>query len=688
MLERQAQGAPLWRYWGPRLANDFAAGPALADEPCFKGFLLDQPLRLDVFPGTGLGWFGMSPLEAHREGRDFAFAATATAIERTENGLIIRLDDAVAKIAVTLRLTLDPASDVLTQSSELTNLGQAALDVQWLASGVLPLPADSTQVRHYAGRHANEWIPQQDPLGRATWLRENRRGLTSHDTFPGAVVVADGTTAHAGPAYAAHLAWSGNHRQAIDWIGDGRWQWQMGLLLAPGELRLAAGESVTTPDLLATCSSQGWQGAASNFHQAMRGRVDWPGGAMAPRPVHLNTWEGYYFDHDEAALIALADRAAAIGIERFVLDDGWFHRRNDDTAALGDWWCDAAKYPNGLLPLARHVRALGMEFGLWIEPEMVNPDSDLYRAHPDWALHIAGRPLQTSRNQLVLDLTRPEVGDYLFETIGKVIADLPLAYLKWDHNRDLAAAADSMGRAAFRRQTLAYYDLLRRFRAAFPQVEIEGCAGGGGRIDAGVLPYVHRFWTSDCIDALSRLRMQQGFLQFFPPELMGSHIGTAPAHTTGRSQGMDFRAAVACQGHLGVELDLRTLSDDDRQGVMGWIAFYKEWRHLLHTQTWSGSASDGLVWHAAGSPEEWLLFVYRTEPTAQHFAPPLRLPFVAEGARYAVTRIDPGHEGAVARYDASWLRQSGLPVPPMLAERAVIYHGKALDHGGAGHGQT
>ncbi len=673
VLELGESGAPLWRYWGPRLADGVLPGPPLAQQAWHLGFHLDPPERLSVFPGGGLGWFGLSALQAHRDGHDFTLSLETRSVDRNGDGLDILLVDPLAHIEIALRLTLDPDSDVLTARTRITNRGSAALDVQWLASAVLPLPPAATRVRYFGGRHAGEFEPCEDLLGLATWSRTNRRGLTSHGAFPGAVVVEASTTEHTGTAYAAQLAWSGNHVQEIEHCDDGGRQWQLGLALAPGELRLASGEAIDAPPVIATCSVEGWQGAARNFHAAARARIVRP--SPKPRPVHFNTWEGCYFDHDEAKLCSLADRAAALGVERFVLDDGWFHRRDDDTSSLGDWWPDAAKYPNGLGPLADHVIGLGMEFGLWFEPEMVNPDSELYRAHPDWVLQVAGRPLQLSRNQLVLDLTRGEVRDYLFDAIAKVLREVPVSYIKWDHNRDLVAAGDAGGLPAYRRQVLAYYELLARLRAEFPAVEIECCAGGGGRIDMGVLPYVQRFWPSDNIDALSRIEIQRGFLQFLPPEVMGSHIGASPAHTTGRKHSLDFRAMVALQGHFGIELDLDNLDAGEIDRVTQWTTFYKQWRHLLHGQVWTGISEDGLCWHAAGSTEEWLLMVYRTQPSRLRFAPPVRLPFMPGDRTFTVNKIglDPGDDTQV--YSGSWLASHGLTVPPMLTERAVIYHG-------------
>lgn len=654
ILELPPGEAPLWRYWGPRLPDGVTPGAALRSqrpEPSFSP-QFDQPLTL--FPGTGVGWFGAAAVQAHRAGQDWTIQATDCAVAHAGQQAVVTLIDDVARLKIAITLALDADSDVLTLSSVLTNLGDDTLDVQWLASGVIPLPPDAKKVRSYSGRHNSEFVAVEDILTRSQWRRENRRGLTSHDCFPGAIVEADGFS------FGAQLAWSGNHLQLVEWIDDGRYQWQMGEAYAPGEIRLAPGEAIETPEMLATCAPDE-NGVAQNFHAAIRQRLNWPGGPMKPRPVHLNTWEGFYFDHDEAALKDLADSAADIGIERFVLDDGWFHGRDDDTSSLGDWWADARKYPDGLGPLADHVVGLGMEFGLWVEPEMVNPDSDLYRAHPDWALGVSGRPMITARNQLVLNLARCDVRDYLFDKIAALLEDLPIAYLKWDHNRDLIAAGEQ---ASFRAQVHGGYALMARLRSAFPAVEIEACAGGGGRIDAGIVRHTHRFWVSDNIDAVSRVSIQRGFLQFMPPELMGAHVGASPAHATGRSQSMDFRAAVALPGHFGVELDVRKLDEKDRARLSGWIAQYKDMREQLHRgHFWQGEGADGLLWQAYGAADDLVLFITRIEPQTQRHAPLVRLSMLDPNRRYVI-------EGTA--HDGAWLISHGLSLLQMRAETCLV----------------
>ncbi len=695
VLEAVPGEAPLWRYWGPRLADAALPALALRDERPLPSFSLDHDLPLSIAPLFGVGWFGACALLAHREGRDFAQAITDCQVRWIAPGqmVVLQMTDAVAHLILEVTLEMDVTASTLILRTALTNQGDVALDVSWLAAGTVPLPPDCTAVHSTTGRHNREFIPVIDRLDRNGWSRENRRGLTSHDAFPGATVATAGATGQSGLVYSAQLAWSGNHAQRIEWLDDGRFQWSMGEWLAPGELRLAPGARVETPDMLATCSEGGFDGAAQNFHQAIRHRMDWPGGQMAPRPVHLNTWEGFYFDHQLQDLMTLADRAAEVGVERFVLDDGWFHRRHDDRAGLGDWWPDADKYPEGLGPLAEHVVGLGMEFGLWVEPEMLNPDSDLYRAHPDWCLHLAGRPRLTARNQLVLDLGRDEVFNYLLEKIGALLNALPIRYLKWDHNRDLTPAG-SGGAAAYRGQVLAAWRLMDAIRQRWPDVEIEACAGGGGRIDAGIARRTHRFWTSDCIDAVSRVEMQRGFLQFMPPELMGSHIGTAPAHSTGRGQALDFRAAVAMTGHLGVEFDLRKLAPEQLQALSAWIGFYRQHRDLLHAgRVWRGEAGDGLVWQAHGDlsaalDASMLLFVYRMQPAGQKYAPAVRLPMLAGVAGVRVERLIPEggksrDTGASAIFDSmaesglaahgDWLARSGLPIPSMHAEACAIF---------------
>jgi alpha-galactosidase len=675
VLEYSDSEAPLWRYWGGRL-------PDCSTPPCSvrqtremppASLEFDQPLS--IAPTFGTGWFGHAALLSHQSGRYFAQQWNRCKLDiESDSKISFTLHDSVARLKLIVSIALDIESDVVSIQSGLTNEGDGCADISWIAAATLPLPADACNVVSYTGQWVNEFQSQTDVLTRTQWRRENVRGRTSHDCFPGAIVQCAGATAFAGNVYGAHLAWSGNHVNMIEWMHDGRYQWQLGEWLAPGEVRLEPGECIESPIVYAAYSSQGMNGLAHSFHQQARQLSPVSKAVLKPRPVHLNTWEAVYFDHNEDALMALATAAAEVGVERFVLDDGWFHGRNNDRAGLGDWFADVQKFPLGLLPLATQVIAKGMTFGLWIEPEMVNADSELYRAYPGWVLSLDSRPLITGRNQLVLNLCHEGVVDYLFAKLDELLSTLPISYLKWDMNRDLAMAG-SKGRAAYRQQTLALYRLLARLNTAHPNVEIESCASGGGRIDFGILAHTHRFWASDCNDALARLSIQHGALQWLPPEMLGAHIGDTKSHTTGRSQSLPFRAAVMLPMHLGVEADVRKLDSHEREILKSWITLFKQLRGQLHgTQVWRGEAGDGIVWQAHGDANSIIVFVYRVKPTTQRWSPLVRLPMLSAQMQYNIARIDPDVNNATqSAISGAWLQLHGLSLPRMQAESALIY---------------
>lgn len=679
ILEPRKGAAPAWRHFGAPVPADYL--PKLSETRGPASFSFDIDVPLAVVPTAGLGWFGPTSLAARRNGQDLLISWTSSKVEQLESGIKIHLIDDIAGVALEQVITVDGA---FCFAAQISNLGTEPLGLDRLASLSLPLPATSDRLLSWRGRHNAELVECLEQMPQHIWQRETRRGLTGHGGAPGLFVLGQGARSCSGPVHGAQLCWSGDCRIAVERDDEGCWILTAEAVLQPGEVTVMPGESWSAPDALAVFSTTGRNGASAAFHTAARAMLQWPGGQRSPRKVHLNSWEACYFDHDADRIVALAESAAAIGIERFILDDGWFRGRNDDTAGLGDWTTDPLKYPHGLAPLANRITALGMEFGLWVEPEMINPDSDLYRAHPDWALTAPGRPQPTARNQLVLDMRRADVRDYLFGCIDALLRDLPIGYLKWDHNRDLAPA----GGAA---QVLGTYELMRRIRAAHPDVEIEACAGGGGRNDAGFAPYVHRYWTSDNIDAVSRIDIQRGFLAFLPPEVMGCHVGASPAHATGRGQSLGFRAAVAMPGHFGVEMDPRTLSDAGRDELAGWIAFHKQWRDLLHGgQVWLGEGADGVRWHAQGRADSFLLFAIRAAPPLDRRPQPLPLPFLASAGACKVRLLrlagdDPAHPAATTELSramahepetlpGAWLAASGLALPPMKAETVAIFH--------------
>ncbi|MDN7676445.1 alpha-galactosidase [Burkholderia oklahomensis] len=690
-LEKSTEMPPVWRHFGTKLephAIAWRADDARAHPPT----MLDGDPPFTVFSTHGFGWFHQPALVGGRSGEvgdiDWAQRFRLDEISVDHHSVTMKLSDEQAELGVVLNCSIDPASDVVTMWAELENRGVTPFRVDWLAAATVPLPPDADHVLGFSGRWTLEFQENLEALGSATWRRDNRRGRTSHDSFPG-VIVGSSLADDAGAVYGAHLGWSGNHTLIIEPITDGRRQLQLGEWLAPGEVVLAQDQRYRTPCAFLSYSEQGLNGLSAQFHRFVRANVlRWPRQHMQPRPVILNTWEAVYFDHDLADLKELATAGARIGIERFVLDDGWFHRRDNDRVGLGDWWPDASKYPRGLTPLIHHVRDLGMDFGLWIEPEMVNPDSELYRARPEWALRLDGRPLVTGRNQLVLDLAEPDVREYLFTKISALLRDYPISYLKWDMNRDLATAGHR-GMPAYRRQTHAFYALLDRLRTAFPAVEIESCASGGGRADYGVLARMHRIWTSDCNDALTRVSIQRGFLRFFPPELMGAHIGADRSHTTGRRHTLAFRAAVALFGHLGVEIDPRAMSADETEALARWIAIYKEWRPILHGGTLhQGYAGESLSWMQAVASEgnASLLAVYRLREDNARYTTQLKIHGLRSDITYRVQTLyapvaphfvkpadmfkEMQNEGVVI--SGASLLGYGIPLPPMPPESAVV----------------
>jgi len=679
VIEPVAGGAPLWRHCGARVVPGTL--PPLAQTRTAASYSLDDDCPLSTAPVFAAGWFGPSVAVLRRDGVALPLRWTAAHVKYADNAIRIACLDEVARVELVQTFRVE-AGLGWRIGAELINRGVAPVALDWLASVMVPLPDGADRVVSWRGRHNAELVEAVERLPAQAWLRESRRGISGHGGAPGVYVLGADAGWHAGEVLSLQLCWSGDSRLAIERDDEGFHVLSAGAVLQPGEVVLGPGESWSAPDALLAIG-QGRNGAMAAQHAMVRTMLRWPGGTMTPRKVHLNSWEACYFDHDAARIAALARAAAAVGAERFVLDDGWFKGRRDDSAGLGDWTPDPETYPQGLGPLAETVRALGMEFGLWVEPEMVNPDSDLYRAHPDWALHHDGHRLLTSRGQLVLDMRRADVRDYLFAALDTVLRAVPIGYLKWDHNRDLVPAGGAG-------QVRGAYDLLARLRAAHPDVEIESCAGGGGRSDAGMVPYVHRFWTSDTIDAVSRVAMQRGFLSFLPPEVMGSHIGASPAHATGRSQSMAFRAAVASMGHFGVELDPDALDPADRPALARWIGFARWARDLAHGGgVWLGEGGDGLVWQAQGSLDRGLLvWVIRTAPPLDRRPRPLALPFLDGEGPLAVRLLGiagglAGHAAPVpalwagqapVAFAADWLARAGLPLPPLRAESVAIFH--------------
>ena len=629
-----------------------------------------------LLPTGGMGFFSWPAISGHRQGRDFTLQFGAWEVQTAGDVTTLRGHDAVAKIDIAITLTAH-SSGLISMSTSLTNRADTDYQLDRCMAATFAAPAGETELTSFTGMWGREFQTRKEVLGNGIWSQESRRGRTSHDRFP--MIFVEATEQRFGVT----LGWSGNHHVVIDRTDDGQRLIHMGELFEPGEVILASGETYQSPVAYAGPDTEA-------FHAFVRGELlDWPGGKMSPRPVTLNIWEGNYFDHKMDSLKAQATAAAEIGIERFVLDDGWFGKRDDDTTSLGDWDIDARKYPEGLKPLVDHVTGLGMQFGIWFEPEMINPVSELYKKHPDWALQIDGRPLLQSRTQLVLDLTRQEVSDYLFAKIDAVLANHAVSYVKWDMNRDLTHAGGRDGRVKTSAQTRAVYALMDRVRKAHPKVEIESCASGGGRIDFGVLARTHRVWTSDCTDALERLEIQRGASLFVPPEILGSHISASPNHQTGRRHTLVFRALVAMGYHLGVELNPLELTNEERSELKLYIETYKRLRALLHAPEANFQAEpvDGrYVWGAASADKIVVIIAQGPQMVGEQPAP-LKLPASVTklGGTWKITnslpakpefiRISEGQTKLLSgniSFELSSVGLAGLPLPMLKPESALL----------------
>ena len=576
--------APAILYWGSRLSE--ATSPDMLSLLATRQELQAcqaQEALITLSPEAATGFMGSPGVQMHRSGRQWAIYAKTKSVNLVDNQLTIISQCHGAEIQLTHCLALHASTDVLTATTAITNIGSSALWLDRCDAPCIPVPMRYNKILGFTGRWANEF--QQVSIDRfpGAYVRENRSGRTSHDSFPGVVVHTEDTNESSGSAYGLHLGWSGNHQLRIEEQHTGQAYAQLGELFFPGEMSLEPGEKYCSPTLYGTSTAHGFSAISESFHGYVRASLTDKRVRNKVRPVHFNTWEAVYFDLSYDRLCELADLAAEVGAERFVLDDGWFKNRKSDKAGLGDWFVDNTVFEDGLGPLIDHVKAKNMEFGLWVEPEMVNPDSDLYRAHSDWVLNADPAPLILSRNQLVLDLTRTEVQTYLFERLDALLTEYSISYLKWDMNRAVYQPNNQGGRAVGHYQTNALYTLLGRLRAAHPAVEIESCSSGGGRADFGILGFTDRIWTSDSNDALDRLRIQKGFSMFFPAEVMGAHIGPGVCHITGRILSMETRAGVAMFGHMGIEANLLEMDDDQTETLKAGVALHKKHRQLIHS---------------------------------------------------------------------------------------------------------
>lgn len=701
-------------HWGADLgepSDELANALSLTATPALLANSPDSPRVFSVLPTEFEAWSGTPALSGNAQGRATTPRPRLTGhrvdVPDPGHGGTVTLDltDEVTGIRTELRYRLDRFGVL---SVDLSLVRDAALSpetgaIPYTLDGaiaLLPIPDRATEILDFTGKWCRERSPQRSPLDFGTHLRSAHRGKPGHDS---PFLLACGTAGFGfghGELWAVHLAWSGDQRYLAERLPEGAGSLSAALgageALHSGEIILDDGGRYDAPTALFVWSDRGLDAVTDRLHRRLRARPSHP---HSPRPLVLNTWEAVYFDHDLDRLTALIERAASVGVERIVLDDGWFRGRRQADAGLGDWFVDESVWPEGLTPLVDAVRAHGMQFGLWFEPEMINLDSDLARAHPDWVLGPRQGLGPEARSQHVLDIANPEAYDYLLERIDHLVQLHEIDYLKWDHNRDLLEAV-SRGRDGDRpsvhRQTLALYRLLDELRRRHPHLEIETCSGGGGRIDLGILDRTDRVWASDCNDPVERVQIERWTRTIVPPELIGSHLGSDRSHTTARRTDLSFRLLTALTAHAGIEQDLTAVDDEQLALIARWGAMYREFRGLLHSgRVVNADLADdttmlsGII---AEDGAEGLFTWARLATSAPGQSGRVRFPGLDRGRDYLVSvRED---LGAASRHgnDPTWvalavespvrmpgavLTDAGIPLPTLNPQQAMLIQVRA-----------
>ena len=622
---------------------------------------LNETAWPSVLPTQAESWIGEPRFVVRRGGVElfcrFSVTDVATSVRDDVPTVTVTAADAEQGVGVRWTAELEQGG-LIRQRVTVRNL--FGTDVEPLEVGKVELgfalPASATEILTTAGHHLRERAPQRQPL---TIGRFEKSSWVGRPDFDASLLLTAGVPGFGfehGEAYAVHVGWSGNSCLSAERLPYTTGVIGGGELLFGGEVTLS-GKAADTADADANASEyttpwvygsfgDGLNEISARFHDHLR-RLH-PNLSAKPRPVILNTWEAVYFNHDFDTLKALADKAVEVGAERFVVDDGWFGSRRDDTSGLGDWQIAQEVWPDGpksLKALADYVHGIGLEFGLWFEPEMVNPDSNVARKHPDWILSpTVGRLPMQGRHQQVLDLTNPDAAAYIFDCIDTLVGELGIDYIKWDHNKLVTEAGSRRtGRPAVHEQTEAVYGIWRRLKENHPGLEIESCSSGGGRVDLGILEYADRIWASDCVDPVERADIQRYTSLLVPPEMIGEHVGASPAHSTRRATSQEMRMAMAFFGHLGVEWNLLTQPQENLDLLAEWIAEFKKHREwfaidtMVHTDSPDPAVRvDGVV-----KPDRSAAIYRFTQLTtsATYPAAPVRLPGLKPDANYLIQPV-------------------------------------------------
>ena len=501
--------------------------------------------------------------------------------------LEITLKDTATEAEVILKYGVFEKEDVITRSVVVKNSGKTPIVINKVHSMCLDIPYGDWEWMHFYGRHTMERQAERVPVLHGISESSSSRGTSSHHQNPAVLLCEKDCTETNGHCIGAALMYSGGFQAQVEKDQLEQVRLVMGIHPDTFEWTLEAGEAFYTPEVILSCSTTGFAKLSQNFHHIIRNHVCRGTYQLSSRPVLINNWEATYFDFNEEKILNIARQASKLGIDMMVLDDGWFGKRDDDCSGLGDWFVNEKKLNGGLKALVEKINAMGMKFGLWFEPEMVSEDSDLYRNHPDWAIQIPGRKPMRSRYQLVLDMSNPEVVDYLYGVMSAILRENHIEYVKWDMNRSISdwyTATLSRGRQMEmpHRYVLGLYELLEKLTSEFPDVLFEGCSGGGGRFDAGMMYYCPQIWCSDDTDAHERTFIQYGTSFFYPTSTVGSHVSAVPNHQTGRITSIETRGVVAMAGSFGYELDLNQLSEEEKTVVAKQVTHYKEYQSLIY----------------------------------------------------------------------------------------------------------
>jgi alpha-galactosidase len=568
-------------YWGGRLGAGDTIAPAHSDREWAS---FDSPYNNtpQEYAGWGAGLFQEPALKVtFADGNRDLVLHYVSSSKPDANSLEVTLKDISRAVTVTLHYKMDSESGILARSATIENSEPKPIMVEQAAAAAFALPPAHYTLNYLSGRWAGEWTLNRETIRQGARVLESRRGSTGHQLNPWFAIGKGDVGEEHGETWFGALAWSGNWRIVIE-------QDQLDKVRVTGGFNpfdfgypLKTGEKLESPVFYAGYSHHGFGGASRLLNHFTVSHILPESPNPKPRPVIYNSWEATEMNVTEAGQEALADKAKALGIDRFVMDDGWFGQRKTDHAGLGDWYVNKEKFPNGLKPLIDKVHSLNMDFGLWVEPEMVNPDSDLYRKHPDWVLNFPGRPRNEQRTQLVLNLARQDVRDYVYGFLDKLLSENQIAFLKWDYNRNWSEPGwDQLPpeeqKKVYVQFTRNLYSILAELRAKHPGVEIESCSGGGGRVDLGILHYTDEVWPSDNTDPLDRLTQQDGFTRAYPAQVMMAWVTDSPHWLNSRTTSVAYRMLVSMQGSLGIGGNLNKWSDADLATTKRLIAAYHE----------------------------------------------------------------------------------------------------------------